>query len=72
MKTGRPKKNTSATTVRVDFDLKRQAEEICDEMGISLSGLYVMLLKAVVRTRSIPFKLVSLENSVTKISEDDD
>ncbi len=64
MKTGRPKKNTSATTVRIDFELKKEAEAICDEMGLTLSTVYVMLLKAIVRNRAIPFKLVEVSEQI--------
>lgn len=44
-------------TMRVDDKLKQQAEALCEEMGLTLSTAYTMLLKAIVRTRSIPFKL---------------
>ncbi|MBQ6776030.1 MAG: type II toxin-antitoxin system RelB/DinJ family antitoxin [Synergistaceae bacterium] len=44
-------------TVSVDNKLKRQAEVLCEEMGLTLSTVYTMLLKAIVRTRSIPFKI---------------
>ena len=44
-------------TMRVDEDLKRQAEALCEEMGLTLSTAYTMLLKAIVRTRSIPFRV---------------
>lgn len=49
------KENT--ITMRVDGNLKRQAEMLCEEMGLTLSTVYTMLLKAIVRTRSIPFKI---------------
>ena len=44
-------------TMRVDSKLKKQAEALCEDMGLTLSTAYNMLLKAIVRTRSIPFKL---------------
>ena len=48
----------SATiTMRVDEGLKRQAEALCEEMGLTLSTAYTMLLKAIVRTRSLPFSV---------------
>ena len=49
------KENT--ITMRVDSNLKRQAEILCEDMGLTLSTVYTMLLKAIVRTRSIPFKI---------------
>ena len=44
-------------TMRVDSDLERKAELLCEEMGLTLSTAYTMFLKAIVRTRSIPFKV---------------
>ena len=44
-------------TMKVDDKLKRQAEILCEEMGLTLSTVYTMLLRAIVRTRSIPFRL---------------
>ena len=44
-------------TMRVDGKLKEQAEILCEEMGLTLSTVYTMLLKAIVHTRSIPFKI---------------
>ena len=62
----RPKleNKTSATVIRVDEKLKKQAIEICDELGVTLSSVYIMLLKAIVRTRSIPFKLEISEATI--------
>lgn len=44
-------------TMRVNPELKRQAETLCNDMGFTLSTAYTMLLKAIVRTRSLPFTL---------------
>ena len=44
-------------TMRVDSRLKQQAEALCEDMGLTLSTAYTMLLKAIVRTRSIPFRI---------------
>ena len=44
-------------TMRVEGKLKEQAEILCEEMGLTLSTVYTMLLKAIVHTRSIPFKI---------------
>lgn len=48
---------TTAVNMRVDADLKHQAEILCDNMGLTLSSVFTLLLKAIVRTRSIPFKI---------------
>ena len=44
-------------TMRIDPELKCQAEILCNDMGFTLSTAYTMLLKAIVRTRSLPFSL---------------
>ena len=49
----------STITMRIDPTLKSQAEELCEEMGITLSTAYTMFLKAIVRTRSIPFPITA-------------
>lgn len=46
-------------TMRVNPELKRQAELLCNDMGFTLSTAYTMLLKAIVRTHSLPFSLVA-------------
>lgn len=48
---------TTTITMRVDGELKRQAELVCEDIGLTPSAAYTLFLKAVVRTRSIPFKL---------------
>ena len=48
---------TETITLRVDPDLKKQAEALCADMGLTVSTAYTMLLKAIVRTRSIPFAI---------------
>ncbi len=43
--------------IRVDDALKKQAETIFSELGISLSAATTMFLKQVVRHNGIPFEL---------------
>ncbi len=47
----------TTVTMRVDSELKQQAELLCEDMGLTLSSAYTLFLKAIVRTRSIPFKI---------------
>ena len=54
---------TETITLRVNPDLKRDAEILCADMGLTLSTAYTMLLKAIVRTRSIPFDIRASEDS---------
>ena len=49
----------STLTMRVDPVLKAQAEELLENMGLNLSTAYTLFLKAVVRTKSIPFPITA-------------
>ena len=49
--------STSTVTVRIDDDVKMVAQSVLDEIGLSLTAAMNVFLKAVVRTRSIPFSL---------------
>ena len=43
--------------IRIDDTLKKQAEVICSDLGISLSTATTMFFKQVVRYNGIPFEL---------------
>ena len=43
--------------IRVDDGLKKQSEMIFDALGVSMTAAMTIFLKAVVRTKSIPFSL---------------
>lgn len=43
------------TTMRIDPELKDQANKVLGELGLSLSGAVTIFLKAVVREKGIPF-----------------
>ncbi|MBQ1307757.1 MAG: type II toxin-antitoxin system RelB/DinJ family antitoxin [Erysipelotrichaceae bacterium] len=42
---------------RMDEDMKIQMEEVCKEMGISMSAAFTMFAKKVIRERRIPFEI---------------
>ncbi len=44
-------------TVRLDSQLKKQFNELCNEIGMSVNTAINVFVKAAVRTRSIPFKI---------------
>ena len=48
---------TVSVTMKIDSELKAQAEVLCEQMGLTLSTAYTMLLKAIVCTGSIPFEI---------------
>ena len=48
--------NTSVT-IRMDEDLKRQAEELFDALGLNMTTAITAFAKAAVREQKIPFEL---------------
>jgi len=61
---------TKTITVRIDEDVKNQAELILDEIGITVTALFNACLKALVREKKVPFDLVSNEYEfITKVNE---
>ena len=54
---------TATVLARIDPEVKAQAEEILDELGIPASLAINMLYKQIVLTRSIPFRLGIPEDS---------
>ena len=47
----------SAVTVRLDSDLKSRFDELCEQFGMSANTAFNIFVKAVVRSRSIPFTI---------------
>ncbi len=47
-------------TIRIDEDLKKQAEVLFKEMGINLTTAYTIFTKAVVRQGKIPFEISAI------------
>ena len=47
----------SAVTVRIDSDLKSQFDELCEQFGMSANTAFNIFVKAVIRSRSIPFAI---------------
>ena len=48
---------TSNVSFRIDETLKKQAESIFDELGMSMTTAFTLFAKTVVRTGKIPFEL---------------
>ena len=55
---------------RIDRDLKIDAEDICNQLGIDLSTVLRMCLKQMVVQKGIPFS-VHLSNERYSVSEND-
>ena len=48
---------TATITARVDSDKKRRAEEIFDDLGLTLSGAISVFINEVVQYQGIPFNI---------------
>ena len=48
---------TTNVSFRMDEQLKRQAENIFDEMGMNMTTAFTIFTKAVVRSGKIPFEV---------------
>lgn len=51
--------NSSTITVRMNKELKQQAEKQLDEMGLTMSTAVTLFIKAVVREGRIPFEITT-------------
>ena len=54
--------STTAISIRLDSDIKKQFDELCKEFGISTNAAFNLFARAVVREQAIPFP-VSLKKS---------
>ena len=50
-----------AITVRVDDDVKEQAEIMLDDIGMNMTTFILASLKALIRERKIPFAMVTAQ-----------
>ena len=55
-----------AITIRVDDTVKMQAEEMLEEIGLTMSTYINSSLKALVREKKVPFELTTIQQSNTK------
>ena len=46
-----------STTIKIDSDLKHDAQVFLDEFGLSLSAAVTLFLRQVVREQAIPFRV---------------
>ena len=42
---------------RIDQELKKSAEQVCEEMGMSLSTAFTVFAKKLIKERKIPFEI---------------
>ena len=50
---------TKAITIRVDEQVKEQAEEMLNDIGLTMSTYFVSSLKALIREKKVPFTLAA-------------
>lgn len=56
--------------IRIDENLKKHSEEICNELGMNMSTAVTIFLKKLCREKRIPFD-VSLYSKETQIAMDE-
>jgi DNA-damage-inducible protein J len=56
---GVDKMASTSITIRMDENLKKQAEYIFDEMGLNMTTAFTIFTKAVVRQQKIPFEITA-------------
>lgn len=50
---------TTTTTIRMDENLKKQAEILFESMGLNMTTAFTIFTKAVVRQGKIPFEITA-------------
>ena len=54
---------SKAITLRIDETVKKQAEEILEEIGLNMTTYITSSLKALVREKKVPFELKTKEQA---------
>ena len=52
---------TKATTVRIELAVRKQAEDMLEEIGMDLNTYMVASVKALVREKRVPFEMATAE-----------
>lgn len=52
-------------SIRMDAELKRQLDKLCEDFGMSTSTIFTIFAKKVVRERRIPFEITSPDEDIT-------
>ena len=48
---------TTNINIRMDAELKRQFEEFCDDVGLTMTAAFTVFARKVVREQKIPFEI---------------
>ena len=54
----------TAITVRLDSKMKSQFDALCEQFGMSANTAFNVFVKAVVKSRSIPFTIIGTPNAL--------
>ena len=57
---------SKAVAIRIDDELKQQAEQALDEIGLNMTTYITSSLKALVREQRVPFELMTKQHSNDK------
>jgi len=49
-------------SIRIDEALKRDFDDVCNDLGLSMSAAVTVFAKTVTRRRAIPFEITAEEN----------
>ena len=58
--------STTNINVRVDTELKKEAESLFDDLGLNMTAAITMFLKSAVSNDGIPFEVKRVPNAVTR------
>lgn len=54
---------SKAVTIRINDTLNEQAEEMLEEIGLTMAAYFTSSLKALVREKKVPFELTTIQLS---------
>ena len=57
--------NTTNISIRMDVDLKKQAEELFADLGLNMTVAMTMFIRQAVRNQAIPFEVTRIPNADT-------
>lgn len=60
--------NTTSLHIKIDSDVKEEAQKIADELGLSLSAVTKALLKQFIRTKQLSVGMPEVPNEYLKRS----
>ena len=53
----------TTVSLRFDDDMKKQLDEMCEEMGMNLTTFFMICAKKALRERKMPFEVTALPDS---------